>query len=69
MNPDAQERPAVTQCENPKCRGEIYREETTYFYEGNWICEDCFKAEVGKILRIDPRALALAMDLDMQRYI
>lgn len=68
-NLDAQERPAVAHCENPKCRGEIYREETTYFYEGRWLCSDCFKAEIEHILESDPRTLALAMGLDMQRYI
>lgn len=63
---DRQDRPTAAAC--ARCRGEIYPGETAYLYEGRWLCPDCFKAEIEKILRQDPRTLALALGLELQRY-
>ena len=59
-------RPGDPQQEAPaafcrRCRGEVYRGETLYFWEGRPICPDCFRLEVQRLLDTSP--LLLAQDL------
>lgn len=63
---DVQTAPAVDYCK--RCGGEIYREETMYFWEGKWVCYDCFKTAVAALLDSNPQQIALEMQVDMQRY-
>ena len=44
-----------------RCRGEVYRGETLYFWEGQPICPDCFRLVVQRLLDTSP--LLLAQDL------
>lgn len=65
---DPQDADPVDLCGSRRCRGEIYPGETMYLYEDRWLCPDCFKAEIEKLLSRDERTLALALGLDMRRY-
>ena len=67
LNPDAQDRTPVTHCE--KCKGEIWRDEPIFKWDGKWVCLDCFKAAVGAPLEDDPILLAYEMQLEVVRYI
>lgn len=63
---DPQDAIPSSTCE--KCRGEVYSGETMYLWEGTWLCPDCFKSAIEKLLEADPRQLALELNLEMERY-
>lgn len=66
LNPlrDPQCESPVSYCEN--CWGEVFSHETMVFYNGRWLCPDCFQAAIEKMLRENVPALADAMQLDMK---
>lgn len=37
---------ALPVCLCSRCRGEVYPGESTFFWEGRWVCSDCFRVGV-----------------------
>lgn len=66
---DAQQDQPVSHCENPKCKGEIWREEATFMWENKEICSNCFKDLIEFLMREDLVGLACMMNVDVQRYV
>ena len=64
INHDRQQDLPVAECD--KCRGEIYREETMYQWEGLWMCPECFESVIQAWMKDDLRGLALALNVDME---
>lgn len=62
---EAQEEPAAAWCQ--RCKQEIYTGEQKYLWEGKWVCEDCLRAAVERMLRESPAQLALEMGLEVER--
>lgn len=56
MNKDSQSIPAASYCQ--ECSGEIYPGELRYFWDGKWVCPDCFQSHVERQLRDFPAQLA-----------
>ena len=51
----------------PRCGGEIWPGETAYNRESaGFICSDCFKAAVSKLMEQDPKLVAVEMGVDYQ---
>lgn len=61
-----QERP-VARCN--KCKGEIWREESTFIWENRELCSDCFKGLIESLMREDLTGLAYMMNVDVQRCV
>lgn len=64
---DTQQAEPVVRCS--KCKGEVYRDETTFVWDGKEICSDCFKELVEYLMRNDLSGLASMMDVDVMRYV
>lgn len=41
-----------------ECHGELYEGETAYLWDGETLCEDCFKSRVLALLRTSPGMIA-----------
>ena len=67
QNPDAQDRNPVFFCN--RCQGEVWHEEPIFKWTEQWICLDCFKSAVNKLLEDDPVLLAYEMNLEVERYV
>ena len=66
-NPDAQDRAPVAQCH--ECQGEIWNYEPLFFWNGKWICLDCYKDHINAMLEDDPVQLAYEMNIKVMRYV
>ena len=62
---DAQDETPAAYCH--RCGGEVWREEYRVRWDGKWICPDCFRAEVERMLDEEPEALADALQLDCEK--
>ena len=62
---DPQSEPPAALCQG--CLGEIYREESSFFWEGRWLCPDCFRAAVLRLLDTSPLLLAQDLGVDTRR--
>lgn len=47
---------------------EIYHGETTFHWEGREVCRETFVEAVSRLLREDPRQVALEMGVEVTRY-
>lgn len=47
---------------------EIFHNETTFHWEGREVCCETFVNAVSRLLREDPRQVALEMGVEMTRY-
>lgn len=56
----------VSECE--KCGGEIYSGGIRFFWGGKFLCTDCFRYSVRKILWDNPEQVAQEMGLEVERY-
>ncbi|SCJ03787.1 Uncharacterised protein [uncultured Flavonifractor sp.] len=56
----------VSECE--KCQGEIYTGGLRFFWAGRWICPNCFRYAVRKVLWENPEEIALEMGVEVERY-
>ena len=57
---------SVSECE--KCRGEIYTGGLRFFWAGRWLCPNCFRYAVRKVLWENPEQIALEMGVEVERY-
>lgn len=48
-----------------ECGGEVYHGERLYRWEGSFICEDCFRAEIISMLDSHPEQLASELNLEV----
>lgn len=62
---DAQDETPAAYCH--RCGGEVWQEEYRVRWNGRWICPDCFRAEVERMLDEEPEALADALRLDCEK--
>ena len=56
----------VSECE--KCQGEIYTGGLRFVWAGRWICPNCFRYAVRKVLWENPEEIALEMGVEVERY-
>ncbi len=63
---DMQDEPPAGYC--ARCGGELWPGELVYNWDdrGVFICPDCFKTAVNKLLELDPKLVALEMGVDYQ---
>ena len=64
---DAQDETPAAYCH--RCGGEVWREEYRVRWDGRWICPDCFRAEVERMLDEEPKQLALDLNADFEVYL
>ena len=62
---DAQDETPAAYCH--RCGGEVWWEEYRVRWNGKWICPDCFRAEVERMLDEEPKQLADALQLDCEK--
>lgn len=62
---DAQDETPSAYCE--ACRGEVYREESLFDWDGKQICPDCFKRKVRSWLELSPEQVANALGFPHRR--
>lgn len=63
---DVQEEAPAALCE--RCGGEVWRGERRFQWEGKWLCPDCFRFAVERMLRNYPESLAYELGLEVERY-
>lgn len=59
---DAQDESPVSTCQ--RCRGEVYRFETLFKFEGRWICVDCLREIISDLLEHSPTQMAQLLQFD-----
>ena len=64
---DAQDETPAAYCY--RCGGEVWQEEYRVRWDGRWICPDCFRAEVERMLDEEPKQLALDLNADFEVYL
>lgn len=63
---DSQDEVPAANCE--KCGGEVYSGGVRFYWNGKYICLECFQCAVRAVLRESPEQVAHEMGLEVERY-